>query len=103
MLRLAQIIERTLGTAALEHPTAVAAGPEVVALAALVINCLRDPALVSRVARADSLDEVLDCLAADRLMTRTELAIDPAILSEAGSDDLVRIVLDHAIRPQVRT
>jgi len=94
MSRIAWLIERTLGMDALDPPGPTTAPPEVVAVAALVRACVCESILARRVAEAQSLEEVLDCLAADRLLIVTALSIDPDVLRDAPPGDLVRAVLD---------
>jgi len=98
MSRMARILGRALEFAELQGPRSTPAPPEAVALAALVAACLRDPTLSWRAREAGSLDEILDCLAADRLIMRAELPVDPAVLRGADTADVLRAVLDRALR-----
>ncbi len=98
MSRLAHIIERAIAISELDWTESSTAAPEVVALAALVSACVNDPILARRAAQAESLDEVLDCLAADRILSRAELPVAREVLSGVEADDLLRTVLDRVIR-----
>ncbi len=103
MSRFARMIERNILPAGLDFSGSSPAAPEVVALAALVRACICDSVLARRVAETDSVDEVLDCLAADRLLMRVELTVEPDVLRAAPPGDLLRIVLDAIAREQART
>lgn len=98
MSRFGRILEQTIELMTVDPRRSVPAAPEVVALAALVGGCLRDPTLSWRAREAGSLDEILDCLAADRVILRTGLPIDPAVLRAADTGDMLRAVLDRAVR-----
>lgn len=98
MSSIAQIMERAIELAEFQPSRSTPASPEAVALAALVSGRIQDPTLSARAAEADSLEEILDCVAADRLIMRTELPIKPVVLYGAKKCDLVRVVLDRILR-----
>lgn len=79
MSDFASIIADELG-AAVNRSRRVTASPEAVAIAALLRASLRHPELAEALDRATSLDEVLDVIAADRVLSTGLVSVSAADL-----------------------